>query len=141
MRKAVWTLSLMLLVFSSCNQAPIPEQKAPEETTIGAPTTASSVVSSSLSIVVKAKGVSTIPYHTLRVSGSSSPKVWLTESTTLTGLIPGTYTVTAGTFLIGVDHPICKIYSPNPSSQSLVLAAGQTATATVTYTSQPCPGS
>ncbi len=34
MRKAVWTLGLMLLVFSSCNQVPIPEQKAPEEASL-----------------------------------------------------------------------------------------------------------
>ncbi len=137
MRKAVWTLGLMLLVFSSCNQAPIPEQKAPEETTLSAPTTASSVVSSSLNVVVKVKGAP-LPSHKISVSGPNGYNVWLTGSTVLTGLIPGTYTVTAGDFIVGWSHPSCRIYSSDPYSQSLVLAASQTATATVTYTWELC---
>ncbi len=135
MRKAVWTLGLMLLVFSSCNQAPIPEQIAPEETTLSAPATASSVVSSSLSVVLK--GASSVPYFALRVFGPNGYNVSVTVSTVLTGLTPGTYTINANHYTTGGIH-LCKSYTGDPPSQTRVLGVGQTATATVTYTVERC---
>jgi Bacterial Ig-like domain len=64
----------------------------------------------------------------------------LSSSTTLSDLEPGTYTVIAKGFGTGqLGKPTCKIYTPEPTTQTATVSAGQTATASVSYSSEPCP--
>jgi hypothetical protein len=96
-----------------------------------------SVVQGDSSLRVVVTGVPT-GQAKLRVNGPSLSNVSVSGSRVLTGLLPGTYTVTAQGFATGWGHPACRLYTPDPSSQARVLATGQTATATVTYTSESC---
>jgi hypothetical protein len=97
-----------------------------------------SVVQGDSSLRVVVMGAPSGQVQQLRVNGPSLSNVSLSGSRVLTGLLRGTYTVTAGGFATGSGHPSCKLYTPDPSSQARVLAAGQTVTATVTYTSESC---
>jgi Bacterial Ig-like domain/Fibronectin type III domain len=64
---------------------------------------------------------------------------FLDESTPFTG-VPGDYTVTAQGFTTGQPgKPTCKIYTPEPATQTATVSAGQTATASVSYSLEPCP--
>lgn len=63
----------------------------------------------------------------------------LSSSTTFSDLAPGDYTVSAQGFSTGLPNkPTCRIYFPEPASQTETVVAGQTATASVTYTSESC---
>jgi Bacterial Ig-like domain len=64
----------------------------------------------------------------------------LGSSKTLSNLEPGTYTITAEGFSTGQPgKPTCKTYIPEPATQTATVSAGQTATASVSYSSEPCP--
>ena len=61
------------------------------------------------------------------------------SSTTLSNLEPGTYTVTAAGFSTGLPNkPTCRIYLPEPATQTETVSAGQTSTASVSYSSESC---
>jgi hypothetical protein len=62
------------------------------------------------------------------VTGPSGFSAQLTATQTLTGLAPGTYTVAASEVSSGNTR-----YPPSPANQSVSVAGGVTATATVTY--------
>ena len=64
----------------------------------------------------------------VRVTGPGNVAQDLTASQTLTGLAPGSYTVTATSVGAG-----SATYTPSPATQTVTVAAGATASATVTY--------
>src|SRR5262249_44744210 len=60
-------------------------------------------------------------------------------NTTLTGLLPGTYTITGTGFQTGKPGTkTCKIHTATTGTQQLTVTAGKTASVTITYTSEPC---
>ncbi|WP_027891350.1 hypothetical protein [Calidithermus chliarophilus] len=74
----------------------------------------------------------------VRVTGPGFSKA-VGRSTTLTGLPAGTYTITAGTFTTGLPgKPTCRFHTPDLPTQQRTVAVGQTASVSVSYTSEPC---
>lgn len=60
-------------------------------------------------------------------------------NTTLTGLLAGTYTITPNGFTTGLPNkPTCRIYTPTTGSQQRTVTVGQTASVSISYTSEPC---
>jgi len=78
-------------------------------------------------LAVTAAGLPAGARPTIDVVG---PSFWrrVTRDTTLTGLAPGTYTVTAASVTTAGT-----LYNPAPSSQTLEVERGRTVTAAVTY--------
>jgi hypothetical protein len=75
----------------------------------------------------------------VRVTGPTGFSRNIFRTTTLTGLTPGNYTITAQSFVTGrPDHPSCRTHTPNTASQPIVVTENQTARARVSYTSQSC---
>jgi len=64
----------------------------------------------------------------VRVSGPNNFVQDLTASQTLSGLAPGSYTVTAASVAAG-----SATYAPSPATQTVAVTAGATASATVAY--------
>ncbi len=64
----------------------------------------------------------------VRVNGPASYQQDLTASQTLSGLAPGSYNIAATPIIAGGIT-----YTPSPATQSAVVSAGATATATVAY--------
>jgi methionine-rich copper-binding protein CopC len=63
----------------------------------------------------------------------------LGSSETLTGLEPGTYTITAEGFSTGQPgKPTCRNHVPTPFSQTVTVIGGQDVTASVSYSEEPC---
>lgn len=61
------------------------------------------------------------------------------SSRTFSNLVAGTYTITAQGVTVGTSgKPGCQIFRPDFPSQGIIVTAGQTATATITYTGEPC---
>lgn len=71
----------------------------------------------------------------VRVSGPGGYESGLiTETITLTGLLPGTYSIEAESVATGGGSPVVgTVYSPNPSTQDKEVKASETTTATVLY--------
>jgi hypothetical protein len=59
------------------------------------------------------------------------------KTQTFTGLVPGTYTITASGFEVAHGKPTCKIFADMPKQQATVTANHVTSV-TVNYTSEPC---
>jgi Bacterial Ig-like domain len=75
----------------------------------------------------------------VRVTGPGGFSGVAGSSKTFTDLMPGTYTITAQGFSTGQPNkPTCRIYTPTPLSQTETVTAGQTASASVSYTSESC---
>jgi hypothetical protein len=70
------------------------------------------------------------------VSGPNGYSQGVTESETLGGLVPGTYTISAQNVVASGGTP----HSPSPATQDVVVGPGSTAGATVTY-APPSTGS
>jgi hypothetical protein len=74
----------------------------------------------------------------VRVTGPGFNRA-LNRTATLTGLLPGTYTITANEFTTGqVNKPTCRMYTPRTPSAQRMVTTGQTASASIGYTSAPC---
>jgi glucose/arabinose dehydrogenase len=80
------------------------------------------------SLAVTASGLPAGVNAAIRVSGPSGYQQDLTASQTLTGLAPGSYNVAATPVTAGGIT-----YTPSPATQSAVVAAGGTVTASVAY--------
>jgi len=109
--------------------APSPTTQTITVSASGGPSSASVVYTTargSLTITVTGLPVGTDPAIT--VSGPNGYDQPLTSSGTLSGLAPGEYTVTALAVSDGADQ-----YSPNPSSQTIVVQASAAAAAQVAY--------
>jgi hypothetical protein len=109
--------------------APSPASQTITVSASDAPASASVVYTSargSLTITVTGLPVGTDPAIT--VSGPNGYDQPVTSTGTLSSLAPGEYTVTALAVSDGADQ-----YSPNPSSQTVVVQAGAAAAAQVAY--------
>ncbi len=60
------------------------------------------------------------------------------SSTTFSDLAPGSYTITALAFVVAPGKPACRFYTPTPASQTDIVTAGQTASASVSYSFESC---
>ena len=104
---------------------------ASQTVAVGTSTATASVLYSTglgaLSITINGLGSSSDAVVT--VAGPSGYSRNVTESETLGGLVPGTYTVSAQNVVASGGTP----HSPNPATQDVVVGAGSTASATVTY--------
>jgi hypothetical protein len=60
------------------------------------------------------------------------------RSRTFSNLTAGIYTIRAKGFVMNPNKPTCKMYSPNPYSQTATVTNDTTTTANVNYTSEPC---
>jgi hypothetical protein len=61
------------------------------------------------------------------------------KTTTLTGLLPGAYTITPHGFSTGLPNkPSCKMFTPTTPTEHATVTPGQIANASVGYTSAPC---
>jgi len=91
------------------------------------------------SLRVALSGVpTTLTTFPVRVSGPGFSR-GLNKTTTLTGLVPGAYVITANGFNTGlVNKPSCRMYTPVTDSEHTTVAMGQIASASVRYTSAPC---
>lgn len=83
-------------------------------------------------LAVTASGLPTGTNASVRVNGPSNFQQDLTGSQTLTGLAPGSYTVTAAPVTAGG-----VTYTASPTTQSAVVTAGATASVTVAYGGAP----
>lgn len=101
--------------------------------------TASPVSTAVGSLQVTLHGIpSTLAVFPVRVTGPGFSRA-IGKSTTLTGLAAGTYTITANGFSTGLPHkPTCRIYTPGETTQQRTVAVGQTASVSISYTSEPC---
>ncbi|MBF6596070.1 MAG: hypothetical protein IVW51_16725 [Thermaceae bacterium] len=80
----------------------------------------------------------TLTTSPVRVTGPGFSRA-LNKSILLTGLVPGLYTITAKGFTTGQPHkPTCRIFTPTTDTQQRTVGAGQTASASVSYTSELC---
>jgi hypothetical protein len=68
------------------------------------------------------------------VTGPGGYQAAVTATTTLDGLVPGQYTVSAGSVTSGSEA-----YTSTPPSRTVAVAAGETAAVTVTYVAEPRP--
>jgi glucose/arabinose dehydrogenase len=80
------------------------------------------------SLVVTISSVPAGSNGAVRVTGPGNFAQDLTQSTTLTLLAPGSYTLAAATIMVGSAS-----WTPSPVSQTVTVAAGATANATVVY--------
>lgn len=72
----------------------------------------------------------------IRVTGPGYNRP-LNTTATLTGLLPGSYTVTADNVTMGqAGKPTFRIYAPDRPTQQVAVTAGQTASVTVRYSVQ-----
>jgi hypothetical protein len=79
-------------------------------------------------LAVAASGLPAGANASVRVTGPNNYQQDLTGSQTLSNLAPGSYSVAASPVTVGG-----AVYAPTPPTQSAVVTAGATTTATVTY--------
>ncbi len=79
-------------------------------------------------LVLAVNGLPTGGAAALTVTGPGGYSKAASGSVTLTNLIPGTYTIAAGTTSVGG-----QVYAPAPASQTATVSQGGTTTRTVTY--------
>jgi len=80
---------------------------------------------------------STLVVFPVRVTGPDFNR--FVGNKTLTFLLPGTYTITGTPFQTGKSGtPTCRAHSATVVTQQRTVTAGETASVTVTYTSEPC---
>ncbi|CAN7592520.1 PQQ-dependent sugar dehydrogenase [Massilia sp. LjRoot122] len=124
-----WTTLLIVICFclTACGggggspgtPGPTPNPNPPPTATTG-------------TLAVTASGLPAGTNASVRVNGPSNFQQDLTGSQTLTGLAPGSYTVTAAPVTAGG-----VTYTASPTTQSAVVTAGATASVTVAYGGAP----
>lgn len=80
------------------------------------------------SLVVTVASLPTGSNGAVHITGPNNYVQDVTQTTTLSALVPGSYTVTAGSIVAGT-----ATLTPTPASQTISVAAGATVTATVVY--------
>jgi len=88
--------------------------------------------SGAANLALTINGLGTKASAAVTVTGPGGYSQPVTATTTLTGLTPGTYAVTAQ----DVTASCGTLYTAGPATQSATVATGSTANATVTYTPQ-----
>lgn len=101
--------------------------------------TASPVSTAVGSLQITLHGVpSTLTTFPVRVTGPGFSG-GINKTTTLTGLPAGTYTITSNGFTTGLPNkPTCRIFTPTTGPQQRTVMVGQTASVSISYTSEPC---
>jgi hypothetical protein len=91
------------------------------------------------SLVVTVQGVpAAVLSSPARISGPGIQRS-IKKTTTLTDLPLGTYTVTPNGFTTGQPNkPTCRLFTPTTGTQRRDVVAGQAASVSVAYTSEPC---
>ena len=89
---------------------------------------------SSASMTVSLQGLPTGSVGNVTVRGPGGFAQLVSSSQTLSGLLPGTYTISAANFAVGGTT-----FAPTVSTPTVTLAAGATGTATVTYATVGAP--
>ena len=80
----------------------------------------------------------TVTTFPVRVNGPGFSRA-LNKTATLTGLVPGAYTITAEEFTTGqINKPTCRTHTPATRTEQAKVTMGQIASASVRYTSAPC---
>ena len=79
----------------------------------------------------------TLTTSPVRVNGPGFSRS-INKTTTFAGLVPGLYRVSAIGFTTGSGKPTCRMYTPVNESVQATVKAGQVASASVRYTSEPC---
>jgi hypothetical protein len=134
LKKGTYVIAAGSIISGASTFLPSPATQSVEVTT----TTASAAVSfgvAAATLTVNITGLPPAVNAGVVVSGPGGYGKSLTASQTLTGLAPGSYTVTA----VGVTSG-ATTYNAAPAAQSVSLSAGGSATATVTYTAAgPAP--
>jgi hypothetical protein len=95
------------------------------------------VATGSLHVVIS--GVpSTLPTSPVRIAGPGFVRS-INKTTTLSDLLPGLYNITANGFSTGQPNkPTCRIFTPVTPSKQANVTPGQTASVSISYTSEPC---
>jgi len=118
-RIRMWILLCMTMLLAACGggggSPGTPGPVDPPPATTGA-------------LTVSATGLPSGVNAAMRVTGPNNFVQDLTQTQTLTGLAPGSYNVAATAVTSGNTT-----YTPSPASQSAVVSAGATASATVAY--------
>ena len=96
------------------------------------------VATGALRVTVSGLGSTPVSPPPVRVTGPSGFNRLLTTSTTLTDVLPGSYQIRARPFATGEGKPTCRSHTPDVELQQKTVAAGQTASVTVRYSSEPC---
>jgi hypothetical protein len=86
-------------------------------------------------LIINVAGLPPATAAAVHVSGPGGYAQDVTGSTTLNGLVPGAYTVTAQSVT-----PAATTYNPSPGSQIATVSAGGTASANVSYTAGAASG-
>jgi len=91
------------------------------------------------SLEVKVDGVpATLQTNPVHISGAGFQRS-IKTTTTFTGLPIGPYAVTSSGFTTGrPSGPTCRIFTPNTGSQRRNVVVGETASVSVSFTSEPC---
>src|SRR5690349_24925236 len=95
--------------------------------------------SANSSLEVKVDGVpATLQTNSVHISGAGFQRS-IKTTTTFTGLPIGPYAVTSSGFTTGrPSGPTCRIFTPNTGSQRRNVVVGETASVSVSFTSEPC---
>jgi hypothetical protein len=91
------------------------------------------------SLTVSISGIpSTVVTSPVHISGPNFSRN-IGKTSTLSGLPPGQYTITANGFSTGLPNkPTCRLYTPVNASAHATVNVGQTASVSIRYTSEPC---
>lgn len=96
------------------------------------------VATGSLRVTISGLGSTPVSPSPVRVTGPGGFNRLLAKSATLTELLPGTYQVRARPFATGEGKPTCRLHTPGVELRQATVAAGQTASVAVQYSSEPC---
>jgi hypothetical protein len=90
------------------------------------------------SLQVSVSGIpSTVSLFPVRIAGPGFNRI-IGKSASFSGLLPGIYTITASPFTTGANKPTCRFFSAATPTKKVTVVAGQTASASMSYTSEPC---
>jgi len=96
------------------------------------------VATGSLRVTISGLGSTPVSPPPVRVTGPGGFNRLLAKSTTLTDVLPGTYQIRARPFATGEGKPTCRSHTPDVELKQETVAAGQTASVAIRYSSEPC---
>ncbi|MDX2058698.1 MAG: hypothetical protein SFV24_12915 [Gemmatimonadales bacterium] len=122
-----YTITATSVSFSSTNYAPTPASQTVAVTAGAIATKSVAYAAASGALTVTITGLPGAALAAVTVDGPAGYSQGVTATTTLTGLAPGSYTVTAGNVASG------GTYLPTPTTQTATVSNGATANAAVSY--------
>jgi peptidase M66-like protein len=123
-----YTVTGLDVVSGSLFQASPSSQQVVVEASLQAAVVNVIYISTGTSLNVVVNGLPSGVNGAVTVSGPNGYTKQLTTSQLLTGVAPGSYTVTASVLAL-----TCTTFSPSPPSQMVTVIAGQSTNATITY--------